>query len=141
MMNTRLQTFYETLIEHTTITEQDIQILRTVILPEGITTQVEADALIALDRVLEPTEEWSRLVTDLVVKYVLWGNRRKGRINAETAHWLIASLEVGVLTDNATRIVREVVSGAEVVDPVLVDFVLHRVRRSTRNRYAERTAA
>ncbi|MDR1828179.1 MAG: hypothetical protein LBR29_07605, partial [Methylobacteriaceae bacterium] len=74
-------------------------------------------------------------------RFVLNGEIYGGTISAETAYWLISSLEVGELTDTAVSILREAVNRADVVDPVLMDFVLKHVRRMPRYRYGNSYAA
>ncbi len=141
MMSSKLLAFVDTLIESKKVTDEDIIFLQKVVLPEGIQKRSEADALIALDRAIQFHEQWTNTLIALVVNYVLWGDRRNGNIDRETAHWLISSLEVGELSETAARITQDVVIGADVVDPVLIDFVLQRVRRFSRNRYNGQDAA
>ena len=141
MEGNAFHSFIDSLMEKKTITDDDLYELKTKILPEGIKSRAQADALIALDRVVHTGETWPHIFTTMVVNFVLWGERRKGHIDRETAHWLISSLEVGELTYSGSRIVREAVLGAKIVDPVFVDFMLQRVRRYARNRYDNQNAA
>lgn len=141
MMNTKLGAFIESLLDRKEISPDDLLFLQNVVLPEGISNRHEADALLALDRILTPCRQWTNILISLIVNYVLTGDKREGRIDRETAHWLISSLDVGEINETAARIAQDVIVGASIVDPVLIDFVLQRVRRFSRNNYEKRSAA
>jgi len=141
MMDSHLQSYINALIENRAVSATDIETLNHTLFPKGIRSKAEADALIAVDRLIQPQDEWSYTVTALVVDFVLSGERRKGAVSSETAHWLVATLDVGELTKTAIWIAEEVVKQADVVDPVLVDFMLRRVRYYPKARYSERNAA
>jgi hypothetical protein len=60
-----------------------------------------------------------------VVDFAVWGERPTGHIDADTAHWLAASLGCGRgPTATGARIAVEVVREAETNDQALITFAL-----------------
>ena len=134
MISTKLHSFIDRVIDNKKITIEDMALLINDILVDGVASRQEADALIALDRIVDVPETWGDYIVPVIVDYVVWDSRPTGYVPADVCHWLINSLEVGELTETAARIAGEVVREAQSVDVALVDFVLHKVRRLTSTR-------
>ena len=134
MISTKLHSFIDHVIDNKKITIEDMALLINDILIDGVASRQEADALIALDRIVDVPETWGDYIVPVIVDYVVWESRPTGYVPADVCHWLINSLEVGELTETAARIAGEVVREAQSVDVALVDFVLHKVRRLTSTR-------
>ena len=134
MISTKLHSFIDRVIDNKKITIEDMALLINDILIDGVASRQEADALIALDRIVDVPETWGNYIVPVIVDYVVWDSRPTGYVPADVCHWLINSLEVGELTETAARIAGEVVREAQSVDVALVDFVLHKVRRLTSTR-------
>ncbi len=140
MISTKLHSFIDRVIDNKEITTDDIALLLNDVLIDGIASRQEADALIALDRIVDVPKNWGDCIVPVIVDYVVWDSRPTGYVPADVCHWLINSLEVGELTETAARIASEIVREAQSVDVALVDFVLHKVRRFTRTRHGQLAA-
>jgi hypothetical protein len=106
----------------------DVRDLQRNLLPEGFASREEADMLIALDRaVTDKDPAWAEFLVGAVVAFAVWTSRPTGYVDADTARWLIASLECGAgPTETARRIAFEVVREAEQADEALLIFVLRK---------------
>ncbi len=122
MFTADLHDFINQAINNRCITAEDVKHLRNSILAEGIGSRHEADALLALDRMLDTDPAWAEFLTAVMVDYVVWGARPKGRAPAETAAWLVTAFTCGEPTGNAVRIARAIVAEAQEVDPELLLF-------------------
>ncbi|NNM72895.1 hypothetical protein [Enterovirga aerilata] len=124
------------------ISRADVLSLRRDVLPNGIETRDEADVLIALDRALhEKDESWGAFLVQTVVDFVVWSSRPTGRVDRETAEWLIASLGCGAgPTKTAVTIAFEIVREAETSDEALVAFVMRSRARGRHEPAAGRKA-
>jgi hypothetical protein len=122
------------------ISRADVHALRRDVLPNGIETRDEADLLIALDRALpEKDESWHGFMIQTVVEFVVWSSRPTGRVDRETAEWLIASLGCGTgPTETAVAIAFEVVREAEGSDEALVAWVMRWRSRDSSKLRADR---
>ena len=120
MFTPELRTFINTVLDNKRITADDVRHLKSSILEDGIGSRLEADALLALDRTLEAGPLWSDFLTPAVVNYAVWGLRPTGVVNAETANWLLTALTIGEPTPTALRILEEILSEAEEIDPALL---------------------
>ncbi len=100
--------------------------LNRTVLPDGLTCREEADMLFGLDRAMPDADEaFGEWLVASVVDFAVWGERPTGHIDADTAHWLAASLACGRgPTATGARIAVEVVREAETNDPVLIAFAL-----------------
>ncbi len=128
MIREKLHSFIDRAIDNKKITVEDIARLKEEVLRGGLSSRQEADALIALDRIVATHESWSDAIVPLIVDYVVWKSNPSGVVPAEICHWLINSLEVGAMTDTVARIATAVVREAETVDVAMVNFVLNRIR-------------
>jgi hypothetical protein len=115
-----LHAFVDRVLAAGRISSDEVRHLHREILPDGIPSRAVADALLALDRTLEAGPLWSAFLTPAVVNYAVWGLRPTGVVNAETANWLLTALTIGEPTPTALRILGEILSEAEEIDPALL---------------------
>jgi hypothetical protein len=134
MITWALETFIAGVQERGRIGRDDVRLLQRDILPNGVENRDEADMLIALDRAIPSKDaSWSAFAIQTVVDFVVWTSRPTGRIDRETAEWLVASLGCGTgPTDVALAIAFEAVRESDGADELLVAFVM----RSTAGRRA-----
>ena len=143
MMTWALENFVNSRVEQGEITRADTRLLQRDILPNGVSNRDEADVLIALDRAVHDKDaSWDAFVSQTIVAYVVWTCRPTGRVDADTAEWLVRSLECGTgPTAVAVAIAFEVVCECEAADEALVAFVLrwsgHRAKRPSREPSAD----
>jgi hypothetical protein len=124
MERSDLSDFVQQVISRGRITYGDIKRLQRKVLPDGVMTREEAEALLILDRTVERMDPtWAAYLSDTIVDFVVWGSRPTGYVDQETAHWLETLLCVKP-TKAAGRILREVLHEAEGVDEVLRDSML-----------------
>ena len=108
------------------VTAEDVQRLRRKVLPDGLASRAEADALIAIDRAAPDADAaWEDFLVEALVDFVVWTSRPTGYVDADTTDWLVGSLagEGGPLAA-AQRIVFEIIREAEHVDEGLLVFAL-----------------
>ena len=131
MIGWSLEEFVNTAVARGEISRADVRVLQRDILPNGIESRDEADVLIALDRAVHDKDvAWSAYAVSAVVEFVVWASRPTGRVDRETAQWLVQSLGCGTgPTENAARIAFEVVRESQQVDEVLLAFTLSALRR------------
>jgi hypothetical protein len=122
MFTAEIRTFINTVIDNRQITAEDVRHLKSCILEDGIGSRLEADALLALDRIPDADATWAEFLTTVMVDYVVWGSRPTGRVPAEKAAWLVTTLTCGEPTCNAVRLARAIVAEAQEVDPELLLF-------------------
>jgi len=137
MSNFSLQLFCNRIATAGTITRADVRILREERLEDGLEHRDEVDLLLALDRaVTDKDATFADLLVALVVDFTVWGDTPHGRIDSETASWLVASIggRTGP-TPIGARIAVDLVREAEASDDVLTGFALEA------NRWARRPAA
>ena len=141
MIRWALESFINNAMGRGEISRADVHTLRRDILPNGIETRDEADVLIALDRALHDKDEiWASFMVQAIVDFVVWSSRPTGRVDRDTAEWLIASLGCGTgPSATAVRIAFEIVREAESSDEALVAFVMRWRSRETRELAVERT--
>lgn len=126
MIRWSLESFVHTAMGRGEISRADVHALRRDVLPNGVETRDEADVLIALDRALHDKDEsWHPFLVQAVVDFAVWASRPTGRVDRETADWLIASLGCGTgPSGTAVAIAFEIVREAEASDEALVAFVM-----------------
>jgi hypothetical protein len=126
MFNNSLQIFCNCVASTGTISPSHIRHLRETILPDGAMVREDVDLLIALDRaVADSHPTWGEFLVSTVVDFAVWSERGTGRVDAEAAQWLSATIGCGTgPTLNGARIAIEVVREAESVDERLVAFAL-----------------
>ena len=108
------------------IGSEDVQNLQRTILPDGVMSREDAELLIALDRAVSDKDPaWAEFLVEAIVAFTVWTSRPTGYVDADTARWLVGSLDYGPgPTETAKRIAFEVVREAERVDEALLIFVL-----------------
>jgi hypothetical protein len=121
-----LEEFINSTVARGEISRADVRVLQRDILPNGIGSRDEADVLIALDRAVHDKDPaWSAYAVSAVVQFVVWASRPTGRVDRETAQWLVQSLGCGMgPTEVALAIAFEIVRESEGSDEALVAFVL-----------------
>ncbi|MFC0218542.1 hypothetical protein FHS82_002413 [Pseudochelatococcus lubricantis] len=126
MINNKLREFIDKAYDDRAITEWDVRTLLRHILPDGIANREEANALIALDRLVpKPCNAWGDALIALLVDYVVWAERPTGIVRGDDAHWLVSSLgAAGGPTRTALRAAHEIVREAQEVDGILLNFIL-----------------
>ena len=126
MINASLQHFCNRILATGTIGLEDVRELGRTVLPDGLTCRDEADMLFGLDRAVQAADPaFADWLVAAVVDFAVWGERPTGHIDADTAHWLAASLGCGRgPTATGARIAVEVVREAETNDAVLIGFAL-----------------
>lgn len=141
MIRWALESFIHTAMSRGEISRADVHALRRDVLPNGIETRDEADLLIALDRAIHDKDEsWSVFMIQTVVDFVVWSSRPTGRVDRETAEWLMASLGCGTgPSETAVAIAFEIVREAEGSDEALVAWVMRWRSRDTSDLKAGRT--
>src|SRR4028119_1525382 len=120
MISPHLHSFIDNLMAKQHVTAEDVKHLHRDLLPDGIPSHAVADALLALDRTLNADPAWAEFLTPSIVDFAVWGLRPTGVINAETANWLLTALTIGEPTPTALRILEEILSEAEEIDPALL---------------------
>lgn len=126
MITWALETFIAGVQERGRIGRDDVRLLQRDILPNGVENRDEADMLVALDRAIPSKDaSWSAFAIQTVVDFVVWTSRPTGRIDRETAEWLVASLGCGTgPTDVALAIAFETVRESDGADERLLAFVM-----------------
>ncbi|QRE77475.1 hypothetical protein [Methylobacterium aquaticum] len=126
MITTSLQHFCNRVVAAGTLGLEDVRELNRDVLPDGLTCREEADMLFGLDRAMpEADEAFGEWLVASVVDFAVWGERPTGHIDADTAHWLAASLACGRgPTATGARIAVEVVREAETSHAALITFAL-----------------
>ncbi|ACL56867.1 hypothetical protein [Methylobacterium nodulans] len=126
MIQISLQDFCNRMVAKGAISHDDVRELARTVLPDGLMCREEADMLLGLDRAVpEADPDFSDFLVACVVDFAVWGTRPTGRIDADTARWLAASLSCGTgPTRTGARIAVEVVREAQTTDPDFVAFAL-----------------
>lgn len=126
MITTALQHFCNRIVVAGTLGLEDVRTLNRDVLPDGLTCREEADMLFGLDRAMPDADEaFGEWLVASVVDFAVWGERPTGHIDADTAHWLAASLGCGRgPTATGARIAVEVVREAETSNAALIAFAL-----------------
>jgi hypothetical protein len=124
MERSDLSDFVQQVISRGRITYGDIKRLQRKVLPDGVMTREEAEALLILDRTVECVDPtWAAYLSGTIMDFVVWGSRPTGYVDQETARWLETLLRVNQ-TKAARQILGEVLHEAEGVDQVLKDSML-----------------
>jgi hypothetical protein len=122
MSNTSLCAFVSKVRSNNRIRFGDLRRLQRDILPRGLSTQHEAEALLDLDRSIERADEgWSVCLATLIKDFVISSSIPPGYVDRPMAKWLVSRL-----TDSrpaiAHVIARSIVLEANQVDGVLRAF-------------------
>jgi hypothetical protein len=124
MMNDRLRDFIDSALETRQVSDEDLRYLQDSILVEGITSRIEVESLLALDRAVEPRDTWSAVLTKLVVDFVVWSRAPRGGVSNDDALWLSTVLEISGPSPNAMNIAYAILDAAGHVDVALLDFIM-----------------
>lgn len=123
MNYTPLQAFVGKVLMSRRLLYADVQRLQRDILPNGITSSSEAEALIALDAVLDRVDDgWQGYLASALTAFVLSTSQPPGTVDGRTAAWLVGALD-DVPQKTATAMAREVALAARQVDSVLLNFL------------------
>jgi hypothetical protein len=136
MIKSQLRDYIERVVDAKGICAEDVKDLQRNVLRDGLTSRSEAEALLALDRLLPAHASWSDALLALMVDFLVWGSRPTGQVTAEDASWLTAALDVGTPTDTALRIAYAVVEEAEQIDEGLLAFILRGRQKAPQTRAA-----
>ena len=131
MIKDSLREFMDRVANGRYIAEDDVNRLQREILPGGLVSRREAEALLDLDRSLEAAESWGPALTRLVVDFVVWGVQPTGVVGNEDALWLATVLEMGGPTKTSMAIAYAILEEAGHVDMALLDFIM-RARQQAR---------
>jgi hypothetical protein len=119
-----LSNFEQQVISRGRITYGDVKRLQRHVLPDGVMTREEAEALLIIDRSVERVDPaWVAYLSSTIMDFVVWGSRPTGYVDQETARWLGTLLRVNP-TKAARQILREVLCEAEGVDQALTESSL-----------------
>jgi hypothetical protein len=124
MIKTSLREFIDSATERNSISDEDVKKLQDEILAHGISSRLEVETLLALDRMLEAGESWGAALTKLVVDFVVWTRAPQGVVSNDDALWLATILEVSGPSRNAMNIAYAILDEAGYVDVALLDFIM-----------------
>jgi hypothetical protein len=123
LSNTSLQTFIGKILVTRRLLYADLQRLQRVVLPDGCTSRADAEALIALEGVLDRVDEgWPGYLANTLSAFVLATSRPAGTIDRDAASWLVGALRV-LPPRTATAIAREASLQATHVDGALLAYI------------------
>ena len=123
MMKDQLRDFIDRVTDTQRVSDDDVKRLQE-ILDCGITSRLEAESLLALDRVADAAESWGCALTKLVVEFVVWKRMPHGVVTTDDALWLATLLEVSGPSPNAMNIAYAILDEAGHVDVALLDFIM-----------------
>jgi hypothetical protein len=124
MIGSKLHDFIERSIDAKYISEQDVEELLNRVLPFGIESAREAEALLALDRSVVACKGWCNALVSLVSSFVVRGLGSEGRIGYDHSLWLSTTLDVGGPTETTMAIAYAVLDRAAHVDAVFLEFIM-----------------
>src|SRR5215217_3706978 len=114
MINSSLQVFASNVQKAGRISFGDVQRLQRDILPDGISSQAEAELLLTLDQTVSWADRaFADWLVAMMVDFVVWGLRPTGTVDAETAAWLTPFLVGQRTTKTTRRLARELAAEAE----------------------------
>ena len=135
-MSSTLRDFASAAVQSKRIRFGDLRRLKRDILPARITTQEEAEVLIALDAVVEKADrEWRSYLIGTVRDFVVWGLTPVGQVDRAKAEWLVVVLSSGVARKTARTLAREIAREAYQVDEALLIFGAGRRKWQESNRW------
>ena len=124
MLNDRLRDFIDSVAEIGRVSDADVTKLQEDILRGGIASRIEVESLLALDRAVEAAESWGRVLTKLVVDFIVWNRAPQGAVSGDDALWLSTVLEISGPSSNAMNIAYGILDAAGHVDVALLDFIM-----------------
>jgi hypothetical protein len=136
MIKDSLREFIDAAAESNFIGADDVKWLTGEVLAEGITSRLEVETLLALDRMIEGEESWGTALTKLVVDFVVWKRAPHGVVSNDDALWLATVLEVSGPSRNAMNIAYAILDEAGYVDVALLDFIMRGRQQARLSRMA-----
>ena len=124
MMKDQLRDFIDRITDTQRVSDDDVKRLQDEILDCGITSRLEVESLLALDRVASGTESWGCILTKLVVEFVVWKRLPHGVVSNDDAFWLATVLDISGPSRNAMNIAYAILDEAGHVDVALLDFIM-----------------
>jgi len=123
MSRASLREFISSVLVRKRLRFGDLRRLQRDVLPTGIATREEAEALITLDQALSKADvDWPAYLTTAVRDFVVSTSNPARCVDGETAAWLVSQLSSSQ-PRTALAIAREIVLEANEVDEVLLSFV------------------
>jgi len=124
-MSASLRAFVCKAPERNRISFGDLRRLQRTVLPHGLVTREQAEVLIALDQTIARTDRaWAGYLVAALTDFVVWRSTSPGRVEPETAAWLVASLSCGRPTRTTGMIARAIVREARHCEEPLIGFAL-----------------
>lgn len=136
MMKDQLRDFIDTITETNHVSDEDVKMLQGEILKDGITSRIEVESLLALDRSVDAAESWGPALTGLVVDFVVWKRAPHGVVSNDDAFWLATLLEISGPSPNAMNIAYAILDEAGYVDVALLDFIMRGRQQARLSRMA-----
>ncbi len=133
MLKDNLREFIDSAAECNFISADDVKRLTGEILESGITSRLEVETLLALDRMIEADESWGPALAKLVVEFVVWKRAPFGVVSGDDALWLATVLEVSGPSRNAMNIAYAILDEAGYVDVALLDFIMRGRQQARQN--------
>ena len=124
MLKDQLRDFIERATERGHVCDDDVAMLQGEIFFEGITSRLEVESLLALDRIVTAVEGWGTVLTRLVADFVIWKRAPQGAVSNDDAFWLSTLLEISGPSPNAMSIAYAILDEAGHVDVALLDFIM-----------------
>ena len=124
MLKDSLREFIDSAAGSNCISAEGLRKLTGEILQDGISSRLEVESLLALDRNVEAEEAWGPALTKLVVDFVVWKRAPHGVVSNDDALWLATVLEVSGPSRNAMNIAYAILDEAGYVDVALLDFIM-----------------
>ena len=129
-MSASLRAFVSKALELNRISFGDLRRLQRNVLPHGLVTRDQAEVLIALEQTIARTDKaWAGYLVAALTDFVVWRFSSPGRVEPETAAWLVASLSCGRPTRTTGMIARAIVREAQHCEEPLISFALCSPRR------------
>jgi len=129
-MSASLRAFVTKALERNRISFGDLRRLQHTVLPHGLLTREQAEVLIALDQTIARTDKaWAGYLVAALTDFVVWRSSSPGRVEPETAAWLVASLSCGRPTRTTGMIARAIVREARHCEEPLLSFALSSPKR------------
>ena len=124
-MSASLRAFVSKALERDRISFGDLRRLQRNVFPHGLLTREHAEVLIALEQTIARTDKaWAGFLVAALTDFVVWRSTSPGRVEPETAAWLVASLSCGRPTRTTGMIARAVVREAQHCEEPLLGFAL-----------------
>jgi len=124
MMKDSLREFIDIAADCNFVSIEAVKRLTGEVLQGGITSRLEVESLLALDRIVDADESWGPALTKLVVDFVVWKREPHGVVSNDDALWLATVLEVSGPSRNAMNIAYAILDEAGYVDVALLDFIM-----------------